>query len=201
MLLLFFACSGACVANSLPRFIKNHRQELMVYYLISTVAILNLFYISLYDLDALVFRAYRPTNWDLKSSDWVQSDWGRDRLYFAEKYHGDERLKTLAEFFPQGSRVGFFTEGSTRMHYYFLHLPQVEFQSICMDDPHRRNFPSQTFETLENAILATPTSLDYVLCVGEECQTPGNRLRERFHFPSEKESLFVFEVLPKSQPE
>ncbi|KPQ39929.1 MAG: hypothetical protein HLUCCO16_05355 [Phormidium sp. OSCR] len=201
MLLLFFACSGACVANSLPRFIKTYKQELIVYYLISSVAILNLFYISLYDLDALVLKGYRPTNWDLKSSDWVQGDWGRDRLYFAEKYHGDERLKILAEFFPEGSRVGFFTESSTRLHYYFLHLPQVRFQSICMDEPHRRNFPSQTFDTLEDAMLTLSPPLDYVLCVGEQCQTPGNQLQERFHFPSEEETLFIFEVLPGSPSE
>ncbi|MFP4220478.1 MAG: hypothetical protein ACLFSH_07850, partial [Phormidium sp.] len=154
-----------------------------------------------YDQDANILKTYNPSRWHVQARDWGQGDWRRDRLYFAEKYHGDERLKILAEFFPEGSRVGFFTESSTRLHYYFLHLPQVEFQSICMDEPHRRNFPSQTFDTLEDAMLTLSPPLDYVLCVGEQCQTPGNQLQERFHFPSEEETLFIFEVLPGSPSE
>jgi hypothetical protein len=67
-----------------------------------------------------------------------------------------------------------------------------------MDDRSRRSFPGQTFDTLEDAMLTLSTPLDYVLCVGEQCQTPGNQLQERFYFPSEKETLFIFEVLPTS---
>lgn len=201
MLTPFFAASGACVAQCLSRTTRTQRQESLVFLLIALTSILNLFYISLYDWDAKILTSYNPSRWNLQASDWARSDWGRDRLYFAEKYHGDKRLEILAEFFPKGSRIGFFTEGSTRLYYYLLHLPQVKFQSICMDDPSRRNFPSQTFNTLENAMLATQTPLDYVLCVGEECQTPGNQLQERFYFPSDEETLFIFEVLPESQPE
>ncbi len=195
MLSPVFAASGACVAQVLDRITRSRRQGHVLFFLITGISILNFWYISLYDWDAKILRTYNPSRWNLQASDWVQSNWGRDRLYPAEKYHGDERLKILAEFFPEGSRVGFFTEGSTRLHYYLLHLPQVEFQSICMDDPSRRNFPSQKFDTLEDAILRQTRPLDYVLCVGEECQTPGDQLQERFHFDSEREELWVFEVI------
>ncbi|MFP4317736.1 MAG: hypothetical protein ACLFQ7_02060 [Phormidium sp.] len=201
MLIPLFAASGACVAQCLSRVTRTKHQESLYFSIITLTSILNLFYISLYDQDANILKTYNPSRWHVQARDWVQGDWRRDRLYFAEKYHGDERLKILAEFFPEGSRVGFFTESSTRLHYYFLHLPQVEFQSICMDEPHRRNFPSQTFDTLEDAMLTLSPPLDYVLCVGEQCQTPGNQLQERFHFPSEEETLFIFEVLPGSPSE
>ncbi len=201
MLIPLFAASGACVAQCLSRITHTRNRESLFFSIITLTSILNLFYISLYDWDARILTSYNPTGWNLQASDWVRSDWGRDRLYPAENYHGDERLKILAEFFPEGSRVGFFTEGSTRLHYYFLHLPQVEFQSICMDDRSRRSFPGQTFDTLEDAMLTHSTPLDYVLCVGEQCQTPGNQLQERFYFPSEEETLFIFEVLPTSPSE
>ncbi|WP_159790092.1 hypothetical protein [Sodalinema gerasimenkoae] len=195
MLSPLFAASGACVAQCLSRNTRSRRQESSVFLLITGISILNLWYISLYDWDARILTTYNPNRWNLQASDWVRSDWGRDRLYPAERFHGDERLKVLAEFFPEGSRVGFFTEGSTRLHYYLLHLPQVEFQSICMDDPSRRDFPGQRFDTLEEAMLATTRPLNYILCVGEECQTPGDRLQERFHFEGGEEDLWVFEVL------
>ncbi|OAB59814.1 hypothetical protein AY600_18480 [Phormidium willei BDU 130791] len=201
MLSPLFAASGACIAQCLSRITRSRRQESLIFSIITLISILNLFYISLYDWDAKILRTYNPRRWNLEASIWVQSDWGRDRLYPAKNYHGDERLKILADFFPEGSRVGFFTEDSTRLHYYFLHIPQVEFQSICMDDPSRRSFPEQTFDTLEDAMLTLSTPLDYVLCVGEQCQTPGNQLQERFYFPSEKETLFIFEVLPTSPSE
>jgi hypothetical protein len=198
MLIPLFAASGACVAQCLSRMTHARYRESLCFSIITLISILNLFYISLYDQDANILKTYNFSRWNLQAKDWVQSNWRRDRLYPAENYHGDERLKILAEFFPEGSRVGFFTESSTRLHYYFLHLPQVEFQSICMDDRSRRSFPGQTFDTLEDAMLTLSTPLDYVLCVGEQCQTPGNQLQERFYFPSEKETLFIFEVLPTS---
>ena len=198
MLSPLFAASGACVAQVLDRITRSRRQESSLFLIITGISVLNLWYISLYDRDAKILTTYDPSRWNLQASAWVRSDWGRDRLYPAKQFHGDERLKILAEFFPEGSRVGFFTEGATRLYYYLLHLPQVEFQSICMDDPSRRNFPGQRFATLEDAILATNRPLDYVLCVGEECQTPGDQLQERFYFDSGEEHLWVFEVLSTS---
>ena len=201
MLVIFFACSGPCVSNFFDRLTIKKRGKKLLFLGTSLASILILFYVCLYEQDLPVFNSHDPRNLNIRDNYWVQSDWGRDRLYSPNKFYGDERLKTLAEFFPQGSRVGFFTQDSTRLHYYFLHLPQVEFQSICMDDPSRRNFPGQKFDTLEDAMLTLSTPLDYVLCVGEQCQTPGNQLQERFYFPSEEENLFIFEVLAKSPSE
>ncbi|MCC5898623.1 MAG: sulfatase-like hydrolase/transferase [Phormidium sp. BM_Day4_Bin.17] len=75
---------------------------------------------------------------------------------------------------------------------YYYGIPA---EGPLMDDPSRRNFPAQRFDTLEEAMLATTYPLDYVLCVGEECQTPGDQLQERFHFEGGDEHLWVFEVL------
>jgi len=72
----------------------------------------------------------------------------------------------------------------------------VEFESICMDELEQRSEPVEKFATLEEAIAKTSTPLDYVLCVGDICQTPGSQLRERLRFDGNQEETFIFEVLP-----
>ena len=196
MLVIFFACSGPCVSNFFDRLTIKKQGKTFLFLGTSLASILILFYVCLYEQDLPVFNSHDPRRLSIQDSYWVQSDWGRDRLYSANQFYGDERLKTLAEFFPEGSRVGFFSQNLTRLHYYFLHIPQVEFESICMDELEQRSEPVEKFATLEEAIAKTSTPLDYVLCVGDICQTPGSQLRERLRFDGNQEETFIFEVLP-----
>ncbi len=196
MIVIFFACSGICVSNFFARLTINETGKKFLFLGTSLASILILVYVCLYEQDLPVFNSHNPRRLSIRDSYWVQSNWGRDRLYSANKFYGDERLKTLAEFFPQGSRVGFFSQNLTRLHYYFLHIPQVEFESICMDELEQRSEPVEKFDTLEDAMLTLSTPLDYVLCVGEQCQTPGTQLRERLRFDKNQEETIIFEVLP-----
>lgn len=196
MLVVFFACSGPCISDLLSRLTIAGKQRNLLFLGISYASIFLLFYVSLYDQDLRVLNSYYPWRWNIQESYWVQSDWGRNRLYSPNRFYEDERLETLANFFPQGSQVGLFTQNETRLHYYFMHIPQVEFKDICMDSVQQRAYPVQKFATLEEAISKTSTPLDYVLCVGEVCQTPGPRLRERFRFERNEEATTIFEVLP-----
>ncbi|MFP4317738.1 MAG: glycosyltransferase family 39 protein [Phormidium sp.] len=196
MLVIFFACSGPCVSNFFDRLTINRRGKKSLFLGASLASILILFYVCLYEQDLPVLNSHDPRKLSIRDSYWVQSDWGRDRLYSPNQFYGDERLKTLAEFFPEGSRVGFFSQNLTRLYYYFLHIPQVEFESICMDDLEQRSEPVEKFATLEEAIAKTSPPLDYVLCVGEICQSPGLQLRERFRFDKNQEETIIFEVLP-----
>ncbi|MCC5898622.1 MAG: glycosyltransferase family 39 protein [Phormidium sp. BM_Day4_Bin.17] len=196
MLVVFFACSGPCIANLFSRLVTHGRREVLLLLGTSFISISLLFYVSLYEQDLRVLNSYYPWRWSIQDSYWIQSDWGRDRLYSPNKFYGDERLETLANFFSEGSRVGLLTQNETRLHYYFIHIPQAEFKDICMDDVQQRAYPVQKFATLEEAISKTSSPLDYVLCVGDVCQTPGPKLRERFRFERNQEATIIFEVLP-----
>ncbi|WP_017661204.1 ArnT family glycosyltransferase [Baaleninema simplex] len=193
MIVLFFACSGGCIAYSMQDILKqNLKLEKMSYYFILILSFAILVYCCLFNRSIFILQNFRPSTWDnsMQNSPWVKSNWGRDRFFEANKTYRDDRLNRLDDWLESGDRVGFFSDESSRLHYYFLKMPDIKFKAICKD-PDR---PKKRATSLDRVIDKYSSEVDYILCVNRDCEISGDRIQNRLQFHSEKETTVAIEL-------
>ena len=61
-----------------------------------------------------------------KPNIWIQTNLGRDRLYYGRKHHGDDRLEKFRDLVPSGSKVALLADDKSWIYHFYLVNPQVE---------------------------------------------------------------------------
>ncbi|MDJ0648656.1 MAG: hypothetical protein QNJ60_08110 [Xenococcaceae cyanobacterium MO_188.B19] len=119
---LFFAASGACVAFFLQQIPRKIQSKILNGIKITTLIIL---------ISACVLNVSKPLGGlsiteFFKPNIWSKTSWGSDRLYYANKYHGDERIEEFRNLVPDGSKVALIAGRKSWIYHLYLVSPQVE---------------------------------------------------------------------------
>ena len=145
---LFFAASGACVAFFLQQIPKKYRPKILNG--IITVALIML-------VSACILNVSKPLGGlsikeFFKPNIWSKTDLGRDRLYHARKYYGDNRVEQFRDLVVPGSKVALVAGEKSWIYHFYLVSPQVEI------------VPTSLAQVKNN-----PQAYDYLLCLDLEC--------------------------------
>ena len=145
---LFFAASGACVAFFLQQIPKKYRSKILNG--IITVALIML-------VSACVLNVSKPLSGlsikeFFKPNIWSKTDLGRDRLYYARKNYGDNRVEQFRDLVVPNSKVALVAGEKSWIYHFYLVSPQVEI------------VPTSLAQVKNNLQV-----YDYLLCLDVEC--------------------------------
>lgn len=159
---LFFASSGVCVAylmNSL-----NFSKKKWFYKLINFTSLLML-------VIALMINSGKPliinpnqiltgsyfiqTKWPytiINNSIWAKTNFGTNRLYYAESHYGDDRVSQFMRLIPPDSKVALVTGGDSWVYHYLLFNPDIQFITMKL-----------------SSLNSQDLIFDYLLCLDVKC--------------------------------
>ncbi|MFB2835462.1 hypothetical protein [Floridanema evergladense] len=158
---IFFGASGGCVAY----FIQIFESKKILLRIVKYISILILFFACSVNaakpfitLDKTIFTNSNINAINLpyvifKNSIWGKTKLGTNRLYYAEVFFGDSRVKESIKLLPRGARVALVAEETTWVYNYLLQNPQVKFTPVPQNE-------------LESKAL----NFDYILCLDVQCK-------------------------------
>ena len=96
--------------------------------------------------------------------EWAWSDYGRDRLYGARLWFGEEKLTRLEQRFPPGAEVALVVSGDAWSYYFLLRGPQTHF-TLLRPAFSRRADPDFGLESIWRS---SQPRFDQVVCLTDE---------------------------------
>ncbi|CCQ50271.1 hypothetical protein CWATWH8502_4003 [Crocosphaera watsonii WH 8502] len=164
---LFFAASGVCVAYFIES-VKFKRKFLIKS--ISYASILILFLscavneskpLNIIPNQTLTGSHLIPLKWAhniMHESIWAKTNWGRNRLYYAENHYfyrdKNSRLLDFKDTIPPESNIVLVVGEDSWIYHYLLSNPDQKFTPVSL---------------LLNPDV-NPLDFDYLLCIDEECR-------------------------------
>lgn len=150
---LFFASSSLCVAYFLNTFFHKKICIIFLRYTSILILLVTCIFNNTKPLLPLEFKSFDDINNYVKNeSIWAKTNFGNNRLYYAEQYFGDSRLTQFPHLVHPGSKIAMVTDPNTWVYHYFLCNPQVKFTSVKL-----------------SALKATADKFDYILCLNLKC--------------------------------
>ncbi len=152
---LFFGSSGAAVAFLFERWGRRKGARVLV----QLLAALILLYACFFNRQKPLLRHFYAS-WPEQlatESIWARSEWGRDRLYYADRYFGDDRVTEVSRSIPPDATVALVATRSW-VYPFLLQRPDVRF--VLFRPEH-----------LEGAAeLLSDFGVDHVLCLEADCE-------------------------------
>ncbi len=145
---LFFAASGICVSFFLQSTFLQNKKLLAAIFVIFTFIFFS----------SCTLNAAKPFNGVsikefFKPSIWLSTNFGTNRLYYADKRYGDNTVKKVKELIAEGSKVALVASSGSWIYHFYLVNPQVKIEPISFNQ----------FE--KNAL-----SYNYLLCLDTDCE-------------------------------
>ncbi|HHP7230280.1 MAG TPA: hypothetical protein ACFCUY_05400, partial [Xenococcaceae cyanobacterium] len=103
---------------------------------------------------------------------WLKTNFGQDRLFYAQKYYQDNRLQVFKNLVPKGSNVALVAEDNSWIYHFYLVNPGVTIT------------PTQLSNSSENL-----TSADFLLCIENDCEADAIAVPHQVLWQSEAKSL------------
>jgi hypothetical protein len=94
----------------------------------------------------------------IEQSIWVQTDWGRDRHYYARRYYGNNRIEEFIQVVKPNARVAVVSQHHGWLFHYLLYRPDIHFVPLSSND--------STGKVLSTELL---DGFDYLLCINRSC--------------------------------
>lgn len=157
---LFFVASGVCVAY----LIKSLEMRKLSLNIIRCFSIFILLFACTFNSAKPLFTSFNkpltgsdllPLKWGqaiMNESIWSQTELGRKRLFYAEKYYGDTRVLKFNQLVPPGSQVALVAREDSWVYPYLLHSHQVKFTPVELSSLTNRG-----------------SDFDYILCLDVKC--------------------------------
>ncbi len=162
---LFFAASGGAVALALERWGRRGWARVLV----QVVAALILLYACAFNRQKPLVRHFYES-WPEQlatESIWATSDWGRDRLFYADRYFGDDRVAAVSRSLPANATVALV---ATRSWVYPFLLARPDVRFVLFRSEHLA--PGARVEPAAER-PAEPRD-GFLLCLETDCETlPG----------------------------
>ena len=151
---LFFAASGACVAFFLQQIPKNYQPKILKGIITGALIIL---------ISACVLNVSKPLGGlsvkeFFKPNIWSQTDFGRDRLYYARKYYQDDRVEQFRDLVAPGSKVALVAGDKSWIYHFYLVNHNLKI------------VPTSLAKLEEQA-----QTYDYLLCLDVKCNLSQNK--------------------------
>lgn len=145
---LFFAASGACVAFFLQQIPKKYQSK--IFRSITVIALILL-------ISASVLNVTKPLGGlsitqFFQPNIWTKTAWGSDRLYYARKHFGDDRVEQFRTLVPPKSQVALLAGDKSWIYHFYLVNPQVSIVPTSL-----------------SILKKDYTTYDYLLCLDVEC--------------------------------
>ena len=109
----------------------------------------------------------------IEQSIWVQTDWGRDRHYYARRYYGNNRVKEFIQVVKPNARVAVVSQHLGWLFHYLLYRPDVHFVPLSSMDSAGKALGLDSLE-----------GFDYLLCINRSC--------EEFFIPEKHELILEY---------
>ncbi len=105
---------------------------------------------------------------------WTQTNWGRDRLYYARRYYGNNRVKEFIHAVKPNARVAVASQHLGWLFHYMLYRPDVSFTPVFSID--RVTGKALGMDSLDG--------FDYLLCINRSC--------DEFFIPEKHELILEY---------
>lgn len=90
---------------------------------------------------------------------WAQTNWGRDRLYYARRYYGNNRVNEFIQLVKPNARVAVMSTELGWLFHYMLYRPDVHFIPLFEMDTSGKTLGTGSLE-----------GFDYLLCINRTCE-------------------------------
>ncbi|GBF81739.1 hypothetical protein AsFPU1_3159 [Aphanothece sacrum FPU1] len=158
---LFFASSGVCIAY-LIKSVKI-RQNLLIKIIKYTSIFILFFSCAINSNKPLLLSPNKiltgsdliPFKWPytvVNDSIWAKTNLGSNRLYYAERHYGDQRVSLFTKLIPVDSKIALVTGENTWIYHYLLLNPDVKFTSVSL-----------------SSLKSSALEFDYILCLQLKC--------------------------------
>ncbi|MGK7945935.1 MAG: glycosyltransferase family 39 protein [Microcystaceae cyanobacterium] len=158
---LFFASSGVCVAYFLQSLVAN--KKWLTHSVKYASILILLVACTINQMKPLLFEPnqpsvasnFFPSRWAhaiIHDSVWAKTDFGKNRLFYAEWHYRDNRISQFAQLVPEGSKIALVTNVDTWIYHFLLFNPSLKFIPIQQSELQSKN-----------------TDFDYLLCLETEC--------------------------------
>ncbi|MEK6766548.1 MAG: hypothetical protein AABY49_10045 [Planctomycetota bacterium] len=104
---------------------------------------------------------------------WTQTDWGRDRFFYARRYYGNNRVKEFMHVVKPNARVAVVSQHLGWLFHYMLYRPDVNFVPLHTKDSTGKALGTESLE-----------GFDYLLCINLAC--------DEFFIPEKHELLLEY---------
>jgi hypothetical protein len=145
---LFFAASGACIAFFLQQISKKYQPKILS----GITAIALILLISASTLNVTKPLGGLSITQFFQPNIWTKTAWGSDRLYYARRHHGDDRVEQFRNLVPPRAKVALLAGDKSWIYHFYLVNPQGTIVPTI-------------WSTLQNQ----PSEYDYLLCLDVEC--------------------------------
>ncbi len=146
---LFFTASGVCIAFFLTLIINQKRNSLLQ----KSLLLLSIFIL----ISSCVLNSSKPLGGlsiteFFKPNIWLKTNFGQERLYYAQKYYNDDRITTFKTLVPAQSKVALIGGKNSWIYHFYLTNPNIKFEPITLTN-FKENY----------------TAYDYLLCLDVQC--------------------------------
>ncbi|EAZ92864.1 hypothetical protein [Crocosphaera chwakensis] len=146
---LFFTASGVCIAFLLTLIINQKRNSVFQ----KSLLLLSIFIL----ISSCVLNSSKPLGGlsiteFFKPNIWAKTNFGQERLYYANGYYNDDRITKFKTLVTNQSKVALIATDDSWIYHFYLTNPNVEIEPITLPE-FKENY----------------TAYDYLLCLDVQC--------------------------------
>jgi hypothetical protein len=146
---LFFTASGVCIAFFLGAITYFQKDS----FFRKSIIILSIFIL----ISSCILNTSKPLGGIsikefLKPNIWIKTNFGQDRLYYAQKFYKDDRVETFKMLVSENSKVALVAADETWIYHFYLTNPNIRIEPIKFSNFKKNH-----------------ASYDYLFCLDIDC--------------------------------